>query len=239
MKTIAITIYLCITSWVLSNLPNDAIVISGQPGPMLNKKHFLENGLDRSLKLRNAFQREQSNEKVVWVIYNSGNSEKGGYPDSILQIYLAQAAAEHIETRVVNSGNDLIELINNRADSSLTTAKLSKLHYYGHATLGNLEVGFVNGVLWNKLFSDRLKVHKLDSMSFSDSATIDLVGGCRTALAPNFIRNKSVAEQFQPIINGKILASDVRVFYPGGPVSDKTLVKKNNGNIIEFPGTRD
>ncbi len=239
MKWFKVIIFLSLSSWTWSNLPNDAIVISGQPGPMLNKKHFLENGLDRSLKLRNAFQREQSNEKVTWVIFNSGNPEKGGYPDTILQIYLAQAAAENIEVVVLDSGNDLIELINDRADTSAVNAKFSKLHYYGHATLGNLEMGFVNGYFWNKLFSDRLNVNKLDSSSFSDNALIDLVGGCRTALPPNYIRSKSVAEQFQPLINGKILASDVRVYYPGGPVSDKTLVKKNNGNIIEFQGTRD
>ena len=239
MKGASFIIFLLVSSWALANKPNDAIVISGQPGPMLNKKHFLENGLDRSLKLRNAFQREQSNEKVIWVIYNSENPDKGGYPDSILQLYLAQAVTENIEVVVVNSGNDLIELINDRADTSVVNAKFSKLHYYGHATLGNLELGFINGYFWNKLFSHRLNVNKIDSASFSDNAIIDLVGGCRTALPPNYIRSKSVAEQFQPLIKGKILASDVRVYYPGGPVSDKTLVKKNNGNIIEFQGTRD
>jgi hypothetical protein len=239
MKGFVVIIFLSLSSWTWSNLPNDAIVISGQPGPMLNKKHFLENGLDRSLKLRNAFQRDACSEQVVWVIYNSGDPDKGGYPDSILQFYLAQAASENIEAVVVNSGNDLIELINERADTSITDAKFSKLHYYGHATLGNLEVGYINGKFWNKLFSDRFDIRKLEPTIFSDSALVDVVGGCRTALPPNYFRNKSVAEQFQPLINGKILASDVRVYYPGGPVSDKTLVKKNNGNIIEFQGTRD
>jgi hypothetical protein len=239
MKEAVFIIFLLKSCWTLANQPNDAIVISGQPGPMLNKKHFLENGLDRSLKLRNAFQRKQSDEKVIWVIYNSGNPNKGGYPDSLLRIYVAQAITDNIQVVVVNSGNDLIEFINDRTDTSATNVKFSKLHYYGHATLGNLEIGYINGLFWNKLFSDRLHINKLDSDAFSDSALIDLVGGCRTALSPKYIRNKSVAEQFQPLIKGKILASDVRVFYPGGPVSDKTLVKKNNGNIIEFQGTRD
>ncbi len=239
MKVPVYLAFLLVSYCSLANLPNDAIVISGQPGPMLNKKHFLENGLDRSLKLRNAFQREQSSEKVVWVIYNSGNPEKGGYPDSILQSYITLAAAENIETVVVNTSEDLITLMNDRKDSTSTNIKFSKLHYYGHATLGNLEIGFINGYFWNKLFSDRLNIRKLEAAIFSDTATIDLVGGCRTALPPNYFRNKSAAEQFQPLINGKILASDVRVYYPGGPVSDITLVKKNKGNIIEFQGTKD
>ncbi len=82
-------------------------------------------------------------------------------------------------------------------------------------------------------------MNKLKSTAFTDSAMVNVVGGCRTALPPNYIRNKSVAEQFQRLTSGKIFASDVRVYYPGGPVSDKTLVRKNNGNIIEFQGNKE
>jgi hypothetical protein len=219
--------------------PHDVIVISGQPGPMFNKKHFLENGLDRSLKLRNAFQREEGTEKVIWVIYDSGNPKRGAYPDSILQNYLALAKSENIESIVIRNNNDLVDLINSRSDSTDEEDKFSKLFYYGHATLGHLEIGFVNGYFWNKMSSSKLKVNQLKSTAFADSATINVVGGCRTALPPNYFRKKSVAEQFQRLTCGKILASDVRVYYPGGPVSDKTLVRKNNGNIIEFQGNKE
>ena len=217
----------------------DVVIISGQPGPMINKKHFLENGLDRSLKMRNAIIRENKNDSVCWIIYNSGKPNKGGYPDSILQNYIVQANNECIKTVIVNSNKEFVDFVNCRADSLNGKAKISQLYYYGHATLGNLEIGFVNGYFWNKLFSQKLKVNQLVVEAFEDSAMIDLVGGCRTALPPNYIKKMSVAEQFQRLTSGKILASDVRVYYPGGPVSDKTLVRKNNGNIIEFQGTRE
>lgn len=239
MKVLLLPIFLFASFFLRASFPFDAIVISGQPGPMFNKKHFLENGLDRSLKLRNAFQKAESAEKVIWVIYDSGNPKRGAYPDSILQNYVLLAATENIETLIVHNEEDLITLMNSRADSTLEKDKFSKLFYYGHATLGNIEIGFVNGKIWNKLYSAKLKVNKLKSTAFTDSAMVNVVGGCRTALPPNYIRNKSVAEQFQRLTSGKIFASDVRVYYPGGPVSDKTLVRKNNGNIIEFQGNKE
>ena len=52
------------------------------------------------------------------------------------------------------------------------------------------------------------------------------------------LSKKSVADKFLHKTNGVVLASDVRVYYPGGPVSDKTLVKKNNGQIVIFKGTK-
>jgi hypothetical protein len=239
MKVHLLLIYLFASFFLRASFPPDAIVISGQPGPMFNKKHFLENGLDRSLKLRNAFQKVESTEKVVWVIYDSGNSKRGAYPDSILQNYIALAKIDNIETLVVRNNKDLLKTINSRTDSTDNEDKFSKLFYYGHATLGNLEIGFVNGYFWNKLFSTKLNVNKLKSAAFTDSAMVNVVGGCRTALPPNYFRKKSVAEQFQRLTCGKIFASDVRVYYPGGPVSDKTLVRKNNGNIIEFQGNKE
>lgn len=222
----------------LKALVNDGIVISGQPGPMLNKKHFLENGLDRSLKLRNAYTRDSTNEKVIWVIYNSNGPKKGGYPDSILHYYKNRAQVEGIEVCIVNSNRELLSIFNSRINLGDSITPFSKFHYYGHATLGKLEIGYINGLIWNKLFSAEFPIKKLPPESFSEDAIIDVVGGCRTALRPKFLNKKSVAEKLQALTNGKIYASDVRVFYPGGPVSDKTLVKKNNGNIIELQGNK-
>ena len=215
----------------------DGIVISGQPGPLLNKKHFLENGLDRCLKIRNAYKRENKNEKVVWIVFNSNNPRRGGYTKEDLAEYSIKSKNENIELIIVSSGNELVKFLNSRIHYSDSKSFISKLHYYGHATPGHLEIGFINNRFWNKLISKEIPIKKINPYCFSDSAIINVVGGCRTSIK-SVLSKKSVADKFLHKTNGVVLASDVRVYYPGGPVSDKTLVKKNNGQIVIFKGTK-
>ncbi len=230
--------FLLFSTYDSSILAKDGIVISGQPGPLANKKHFLENGLDRCLKYRNAFKRESKNEKVIWIIFSNGKVGRGGYPEDLLNEYKIKAEKENISVIFVNLGRKLVDILNKKSLNTDSCSLISRLHYYGHATPGKLEIGYVNKLFFNKLVSTKLKIHKLNPKSFADGAVINVVGGCRTAIKGGFFVRKSVAEKFMRLTNGPILASDVRVFYPGGPVSDKTLVKKNKGNIIEIQGTR-
>jgi hypothetical protein len=231
-----IFLVLIFSSSILS--AKDGIVISGQPGSLANKKHFLENGLDRCLKYRNAFKRENRKEKVTWLIFNSGNIHRGGYPEDILKEYTEKAEKENIEVVILNSSNKIVNFMNRKSTFDDSLNLISRLHYYGHATPGKLEIGYVNNRFYNKIISKKLNIEKINATCFSDSAVINVVGGCRTAIRGGLFFKKSVAEKLMPLTNGKIIATDVRVFYPGGPVSDKTLVKKNSGNIIEVQGRK-
>lgn len=63
-----------------------------------------------------------------------------------------------------------------------------------------------------------------------------MVGGCRTAV-PGVFEDSNVT-QFSEILDSKskIYGSDVRVYYPGGVVTDSKLVETNNGTIVEKKG---
>ena len=193
--------------------------------------------MDRCLKIRNAYKRENKNEKVVWIVFNSNNPRRGGYTKEDLAEYSIKSKNENIELIIVLSGNELVKFLNSRIHYSDSNSFISKLHYYGHATPGHLEIGFINNRFWNKLISKEIPIKKINPNCFSDSAIINVVGGCRTSIK-SVLSKKSVADKFLHKTNGVVLASDVRVYYPGGPVSDKTLVKKNNGQIVIFKGTK-
>jgi len=235
VKWFLLTFMFCSSSFIIHA---DAVVISGQPGPLLNERHFLENGLDRSLKNRNLFKRLNRNERVYWIVFNCSRKKRGGYSEEILNEYTEKANKENISVIVMNSSKAFTKWLNAHSLTSDSTVKISRFHYYGHATLGNLAIGYVNSKIWNKWASKKLRIGKILPDCFSDSAEINLVGGCRTAIAPRYLGKKSVADRMIHLTNGKIYASDVRVFYPGGPVSDKTLVKKNNGKIITVDGNK-
>jgi hypothetical protein len=223
-------IFLCVSLPALV-FSRDGIVLSGQPGPHNNQKHFLENGLDRCQRLK---KKVVAGEKVVWYVFNSGNEKRGGYNDSLLKVYTDSAKAEAIEVVIIKNNRDIASDMNRRSIGD-TLQKVRYFYYFGHSTLGHLEMGYVNGFFINKLFSKSLRIHLLEPLAFCSSSVINVVGGCRTAL-PTKMGGKSVAEKLAPLAGDKVVASNVRVFYPGGPVSDKTLVRKNNGNVIELKG---
>jgi hypothetical protein len=209
----------------------DGIVLSGQPGPHNNKKHFLENGLDRCQRLK---KKALEGEKIVWYIFNSGKEKRGGYNDSLLSVYADSAKSFGVEVLVINKSRMFTNHINQRSFQD-SVQKIRYFYYFGHSTLGNLEMGYIDGFFINKWFSRCLQINRLEPQAFTSSSVINVVGGCRTAL-PTKTGGKSVAEKLLPLAGDKVLASDVRVFYPGGPVSDKTLVRKNKGNVVELKG---
>jgi hypothetical protein len=213
----------------------DGIVLCGQPGNIKNEKHFLENGLDRCKRLKKRYAQEGKGEEVIWFIFHSGSKRKGAYTDSILQDYVGRAHQDSIEVRIIQKGRRLISFLNSRAHSE-ESKKCSHFYYFGHATLGHLEIGYINGFFLNKLFSQTLHLSRLKTTAFTCSSVFNVVGGCRTALHPKWVFSKSVAEKCARLAGEKVLASNVRVYYPGGPVSDKTLVRKNKGQVIEIPG---
>ena len=92
--------------------------------------------------------------------------------------------------------------------------------------------------MMNMMTSETLNVSNFNAGAFALDADINLVGGCRTAISP--FLGKSVAEKMATKIgaNGQVRASDVRVFYPGAVVSDKTLVAPNKGTIVIIHGKR-
>ncbi len=225
---IGIVLYLALPQMSFSR---DGIVLSGQPGPHNNQKHFLENGLDRCQRLQ---KKSSAGEKVVWYVFNSGNEKRGGYNDSLLQVYIDSAKSHAIEVVLIKNNKAFVSDVNRRSLGD-TLQKVRYFYYFGHSTLGHLEMGYINGFFWNKLISKHLLINRLVPEAFSSSSVINVVGGCRTAL-PTKMGGKSVAEKLVPLAGEKVLASNVRVFYPGGPVSDKTLVRKNNGQVVELKG---
>lgn len=215
----------------------EGIVISGQPGDHGNKLHFLENGLDRAKKMQKKFNKQGNGEKATWIVYNGGG--EGGYDTKTLNDYQKQAADVGVTMQVVSSSDDIVNYVNDKTgEDSRTNDLVSNFAYIGHATPGDLDVGFVGHDMMNMMTSETLNVSNFNAGAFALDADINLVGGCRTAISP--FLGKSVAEKMATKIgaNGQVRASDVRVFYPGAVVSDKTLVAPNKGTIVIIHGKR-
>ena len=87
-------------------------------------------------------------------------------------------------------------------------------------------------------FNETLNVLKFKSTAFSANSNANLVGGCRTAIKGNLFFESSVASQMAKKVGGTVKASSVRVYYPGGIVSDKQLVQHNHGEIVVFKGKK-
>ena len=214
--------------------PQTGLILSGQPGHLKNKRHFLENGLDRALTLKRVYEKKSGKNKVLWIIFNSKFKFKGGCKDSLIREYVTKANYENIDVVIVNSRKKINRIIESFVSS---TNKIRDFYYIGHAKLGELCPGYINEKFYSQPFRNRLKTDKWSSEAFCDSASINLVGGCRTAV-PKFVNSLSAAGCMSHLTNGNIYASNVKVFYPGGPVSDLTLLKKNNGQIIIIQGKK-
>ena len=111
---------------------------------------------------------------------------------------------------------------------------MSEFVYVGHATPGDLDLGWENHGLIASAFSEELDVSQFDKKAFSEKSNADLVGGCRTAVSATFER--SVEEQMADKVGGTVKGSDVRVYYPGGIISDQQLVQYNIGHIVTIQG---
>jgi RHS repeat-associated protein len=207
----------------------EVIVVSGQPGDLKNEEHFLINALARAKKSRAA------GEGVKWFVYNSRG--KGGYSAAMLGKYAALAKRYGVEMQVVSDPSSIVKYVNNKTGGDSRAADpITSFLYFGHATPGDLDIGFVNHSLWNLMTDETLDVGDFKASAFSSNSTANLVGGCRTACKGNLPFERSVVQQMADKVGGSVRGSTSRVFYPGGVVSDAQLVAHENGEILVVPG---
>jgi RHS repeat-associated protein len=208
----------------------EGIVISGSPGNHKNKEHFLVNGLDRAKAAQNRTQRE--GEKVTWLVYND---PKGGFTDKQIKNYTKQASKVGIELKVVTSTVEIVDYVNNKTGrDSRFEDKITSFYYVGHATPGDLDVGYGGTGAYLEPGDD------FKSSAFESGAWVNLVGGCRTAVKGNLPFEPSLVEQFVKLLDEKstIHGSDVRVQYSGGVMTDDQLLKENKGRTVTKKGIR-
>ena len=214
---------------------HEGLVVSGQPGDFSNREHFLINGLDRAMNLERRYSKEGKTENVTWFIYNSGGG--GGYDNTTVTKFSKIAERAGISVRVVSDAEKIVDYVNRKnGKNSRANDQISEFVYLGHATPGDLDIGFVDHGTWNMMTNQTLSVSGFEKNAFTKNSNADLVGGCRTAITGNLPFERSVAEQMADKVGGVVKASDVRVFYPGGVVTNERLIEKNKGHIISIPG---
>jgi hypothetical protein len=196
-------------------------------GDIKNKEHFLINGLARAKEAKGHTQRK--GEGVTWIIYNGGE-DKAAQDSKMLSKYKKLAANEGITVMVVTDADEIVNYVNEKnGGDSRTNDGITSFYYVGHATPGDLDVGY--GGTGEDFDPDDLK-----SDAFSSGCVVDLVGGCRTAVPGTF--EDSNVTQFQYLVNDKstVKGSSVRVQYDGGVKSNLQLVKPNDGKVIKRIG---
>ncbi|WP_439183391.1 RHS repeat domain-containing protein [Carboxylicivirga taeanensis] len=206
----------------------EGIVLSGQPGNHGNKLHFLINGLNRAQAAQKRTKRK--GEEVTWIIYDD-KSKDAGHDSKMLKNYTAKAEKLGINVIVVEDSDDIISYINNKSgDDSRQKDKITSFYYVGHATPGDLEVGYAGSGDYIEPGDD------FESDAFESGAWINVVGGCRTAVDGDIPFEKSVVDQFTKLVDNKskVHGSSTRVDYPGGPRTDMQLLNytKKDGTKI-------
>lgn len=200
----------------------EGVVISGQPGDHKNKTHFLSNGLSRAQKMAKEYSQSGSKETVKWMIYNSGG--KGGYKKTDLAAYAGKAARAGVQVEIVNSARRISEYVNTK-DGGRVGDKISKFSYIGHATPGTLDVGYASHGWADNINYDAIHPRSnFKSSAFAEKSDINVVGGCRTAVAG--ITSESVVDQFAHLAgkDSTIRGSTARIYYGGGVRTDDQLV---------------
>jgi hypothetical protein len=192
-----------------------------------NKEHFLNNGLSRAKSAMK--HRKNDSEKVTWIIYNDKTS-KAGHNSKMLEKYKAKASKLGINVMEVDNVDKIVDYVNNKTgNDSRSKDKITSFYYVGHATPGSLDVGY-GGT------GENFEPDDFTSEAFSSGCHVNLVGGCRTTI-PGSMEDSNVT-QFQEILDQKsnIYGNDVRVNYTGGVLTDKQLLKTNNGKIVSRKG---
>ena len=208
----------------------EGIVVSGSPGNHNNRTHFLENGLNRAILAKK--YSNQENENVTWLIYND---TENGYKKSDIDKYTKLAEKSGINVKVVSSVDDLVSYINDKnGKGSRSNDKITSFYYLGHATPGDLDVGYAGT-------GENFDPSDLKSSAFSKGCHVNVVGGCRTAVSDDYLFvpiEKSVVDQFAEILDktSTVYGSNVRVFYSGGVRTDPQLLAPNKGEIITKKG---
>jgi len=206
----------------------EGIVVSGQPGDHKNKSHFLVNGLNRALAAQKRVQ--DKNEQVTWIVFNDGSKEHGHSPAQLKE-YRKKAEDAGINFKVVDNTSAIVDYINDKdGGDSRKNDRISSFYYVGHATPGDLDVGYPD--------SGNFEPDDLDPDAFRSAAWVNCTGGCRTSVAGIF--EDSVVTQFAEILDelSTVYGVDVRVYYDGGVQSDTDLMKKNNGKQEARKGER-
>ena len=208
----------------------EGIVISGLPGNHKNKRHFLENGLDRAKQCRRI--NKKNGEQTTWIIYSDPQNPT---PQCYIDEYNKQARESGINVLVVYDVDKITDYINNKdGEESRIKDKISRFYYLGHATPGDLAVGHDGS-------EEDFDPSDLKSSAFRSGAYIDVVGGCRTAISYKFLGitiESSIVDQFTKILDKKstVVGSNVRVYYSGGVVNNTQLLSKNKGKPIKKHG---
>ena len=213
----------------------EGIVVSGQHGGTMHgsREHFLINGLDRAKRALN--RRKSKSEKVTWIIYSEKDTDLG-YTEEELSKYKKLAQKEGIGVTVVNNPDKIIDYINDKnGGTSRQDDKITSFYYVGHATPGDLNVGYNGGLIFD---GDEFDADQLHSDAFAKGAWINVTAACRTAVGAIF--EKSIVDQFAEKLDktSTIYGSNVRTFFGGGVQSDEQLLKKNNGKQIMKNGKK-
>ncbi|GAB5401615.1 MAG: hypothetical protein Aureis2KO_32000 [Aureisphaera sp.] len=206
----------------------EGIVVSGQPGDHKNKEHFLANGLDRARAAQGRVQ--DKNEKVTWIVFNDGSKEHGHSPAQLKE-YRKKAEEAGINFKVVDNVDSIVDYINDKdGGDTRKNDRISSFYYVGHATPGDLDVGYPD--------SGNFEPDDLDPDAFRSAAWVNCTGGCRTSVPGVF--EDSVVTQFAEILDelSTVYGVDVRVYYGGGVQSDEELMKKNDGKHVKKKGER-
>ena len=214
---------------------NEGVVVSGQHGgTMKNRVHFLVNGLDRAIKAKKHIHSKQEN--VTWIIYSESNQDYG-YTKAELSKYKELAKKEGIKVKVVDDANSIVDYINNKnGDDTREKDKISCFYYVGHATPGDLNVGYNGGLIFD---GDEFDADQLNSEAFDKGARVNVTAACRTAIDDVF--EDSIVDQFAKKLDKKstIYGSNVRTYFGGGVRTDAQLLDANKGTQIVKHGERD
>lgn len=215
----------------------EGIVVIGQPGQdHKNKNHFIDNGLSRASKLAKQFRREGKGERATILVYR-GKDGSASFSDKQISKLQADAKKAGVDVRNVSSGNEVVDYVNNKTGGNSRDEDLvSNFTYVGHATPGDLEIGWEGHatIALSQLFYEKISIDSFHSQAFSANSVGDLVAACRTAI--DNLYQKSAGEQLADKVGSSVRASDVRVNFPGGVATDNQLLKSNNGHVIIIQG---
>lgn len=175
---------------------------------------------------------KRTGEQTTWIIYNDPQNPT---PQSEIDHYSELAKNSEINVKVVYDVEKITDYINNKnGGGSREKDKISRFYYLGHATPGDLDVGYDGS-------GQNFDPGDLNSSAFRSGAFVDVVGGCRTAISDKFLGIKiesSIVDKFRKILDKKstVIGSNVRVYYSGGVVNNTQLLSKNKGKPIEKHG---
>ncbi len=209
----------------------EKIVLSGQPGGHLYKEHFLENGFDRALNLKNQLVEQGSNEQVTWIIYRSKNpkdAKKGySYTDKQVETYLKKAEAAHIKVIQVSSTEEIVNYVNYKEGGDTRDNDLvTNFTYVGHAHDYDLAPNFGSDNIG-------LDVRDFQPGAFSDNSTANLENGCNTANYTNTISPPADIMADKVGLESKGSSATTNYGKPGVDSPEKLQM----GRIVTIPGS--